>query len=443
MITYLPEIYPDELVYSWFCRYYVHSGCLTHRMALEDILHNRSCHPSKEFLGHLNPEMEKKIQEIYSLDHLIKSHTLYPQYARFVPLTIKEKALQALAYESCDPHHVLPILPRGEEDQFLKYCPVCVREDRGWYGETYWHRSHQLRQVQVCHKHHCKLENSTVTAKSEKTYTLCPAEEYAVRGEARINHDSLSQEFAEYVTNVFHAPMDVERDIPIRVVLYEAMKGTPYRSMKGNMHFTKRLAEDMRAFYGESAATFCQLQRTLLGERFDFSVVCQISYFLGLSVEELTAPTVSKVERQEEQNSHYMKEKIPIDWRGYDEELAPKLEAIARAIYTGEASKIGRPERVSERRIYRELGLAAHSLEHLPKCRLILEKHTESYEENWARRIVWAYCKLKAERKDKPFYWSDIRVLSGVKKHNVEKTIPLIQKYADNKTIPGIIRLLE
>ena len=62
MISYLPEIYPDELVYSWFCRYYVHSGCLTHKMALDDILYKRCNNPSKEFLGHLNPDMQKKIQ---------------------------------------------------------------------------------------------------------------------------------------------------------------------------------------------------------------------------------------------------------------------------------------------------------------------------------------------------------------------------------------------
>ena len=37
MINYLPTIYPDELFYSWLCRYYVHSGCLTHKMALDDI----------------------------------------------------------------------------------------------------------------------------------------------------------------------------------------------------------------------------------------------------------------------------------------------------------------------------------------------------------------------------------------------------------------------
>ena len=86
MISYLPEIYPDELVYSWFCRYYIHSGCITHRMALEDILVKRSNKLSKEFLGKLNPDMKKKIQEIYPIKQLILEHTMFPQYARFVPL---------------------------------------------------------------------------------------------------------------------------------------------------------------------------------------------------------------------------------------------------------------------------------------------------------------------------------------------------------------------
>lgn len=28
MISYFPAIYPDELVYSWLCRYYVHSNAI-------------------------------------------------------------------------------------------------------------------------------------------------------------------------------------------------------------------------------------------------------------------------------------------------------------------------------------------------------------------------------------------------------------------------------
>ena len=84
MIAYLPSIYPDELVYSWFCRYYVHSGCFTHKMALDDILYSRHNNPSKEFVGHLSSEAKEKIQSIYSLEKLILDHTMFPQYARFL-----------------------------------------------------------------------------------------------------------------------------------------------------------------------------------------------------------------------------------------------------------------------------------------------------------------------------------------------------------------------
>ena len=61
MISYLPEIYPDELVYSWFCRYYVHSGYLTHKAALQEILYDRHNNPSKEFLGHLKGQIAQFI----------------------------------------------------------------------------------------------------------------------------------------------------------------------------------------------------------------------------------------------------------------------------------------------------------------------------------------------------------------------------------------------
>ena len=71
MISYLPQIYPDELVYSWFCRYHIHSGCMTHKMALDDILYNRHNNPSKEFIGHLNPAFQRKIEDIYPMEKLI------------------------------------------------------------------------------------------------------------------------------------------------------------------------------------------------------------------------------------------------------------------------------------------------------------------------------------------------------------------------------------
>ena len=56
MIGYLPELYPDELVYSWLSRYFVHSGHALHSAVLREFFCKRSDNPSKEFLGNLNED---------------------------------------------------------------------------------------------------------------------------------------------------------------------------------------------------------------------------------------------------------------------------------------------------------------------------------------------------------------------------------------------------
>lgn len=130
MIVYFPSIYPDELVYSWFCRYYVHSGYFSHKMALQELYCKRSDNPSKEFIGNLNPEAMEQIDKIYPLDKLVLDHTMYPQYARFITLEKKKMALYRLSHAPCDIHHLFPVLPRGEGERYMRFCPLCVREDR-------------------------------------------------------------------------------------------------------------------------------------------------------------------------------------------------------------------------------------------------------------------------------------------------------------------------
>ena len=445
MIAYLPEIYDDELFYSYLCRYYVHTGALTHKSALSDIFCKRSDTPIKEFIGNLNTEIKSKIQEIYPIRHLILGHTMFNQYARFIPLAQKKKALYHLEFDYCDTHHLFSILPRVETDRFLKYCPVCAEEEREKYGEAYWHRKHQIRNMIVCHKHGCLLENTSVKATSEQTFTFCPAEEYATIRSPTMTKNSLSQQYAEYMAAVFHAPLSMTTDIPISAVFYHVMSDTRYMAVSGKARHTKQLAEDINAYYKSigisNIASIYQIQRVLLGDRFDFSVICQIAFYLGISVEDLTAPKLTEEQIEQEKKAHYIRDRPPLDWNEYDNEIAPLLEQIARDIYNGTASENGRPERVSEKAVYRELELSAHRLENLPKCRAIFERYTESYEENYARRVVWAYRKLKAERQT-PFYSSDIRVLAGVKKINMIKSLPYIEKHADKATAEQICRLL-
>ena len=97
-------------------------------------------------------------------------------------------------------------------------------------------------------------------------------------------------------------------------------------------------------------------------------------------------------------------------------------------------------ERVSERLVYREMGLLGHQLENMPKCKAIFERYTESYPEIWARKIIWAYKKLKEE--GKPFYWTDIRKISRVKKKNMKAVIPYLNKHSDVHTVCQIIEMV-
>lgn len=444
MIAYFPAIYPDELVYSWFCRYYVHSGCLSHKMALQELYCKRSDNPSKEFIGNLNTEAREQIGRMYPLDELVLDHTMYPQYARFVPLEQKKTALFRLGYDSCDVHHLFAVLPRDDGEQYLRFCPVCVKEDRETYGETYWHRKHQIRNMSICTKHKCRLMESTVLAKSEQGFTFLPAENYVWDDEPILEDDIEKIQFAEYLESVFDASMDFDNDVPISSVLYDGMSRTKYLKPSGRSRYTKMLADDMREFYGNigvsSVASMYQIQRALLGNRFDFSVICQIAFFLGMKPEELTAPSLTQEQIQLEQDSHYMKDIVPVDWEQLDTETAPILEKFAKGVYDGTANENGRPERVSEKLVYRELNLLGHQLENMPKCKAIFEQYTESYPENWARKIIWAYQKLREE--GGPFYWTDIRKLSGVKKKNFQSVITYLMQYIDTDTVMRIVELI-
>ena len=296
MIAYLPDIYPDELAYSWFCRYYVHSGSFTHKMALNDLFSKRSDSLNKEFVGNLNSEARERIEKVMTLRKLMLNHTMFPQYTRFS--MGKEKILNTLINNGAvDVHNLFTVLPREDNDRFLKYCPLCVKEDRVRYGETYWHRAHQIRGMKVCTKHGCMLYPSDVSAISYNSFSFQPAE-FIVDGKAElIMADEGSFDYYRYIADVFYAHIDFDNEVPVSIILHKALKEQGY--MKGIQRKVQQLTDDMNDFYRKvnlyNVASFNQVQRVLHGSLCEFSVVCQIAYFLGISVEELVSPKLTSV----------------------------------------------------------------------------------------------------------------------------------------------------
>lgn len=272
-----------------------------------------------------------------------------------------------------------------------------------------------------------------MAAKSSQSFILEPAEIVLEEKEPDGNVDILELEFASYMEEIFESPMSFEEDTQISAILYAGMENTKYLKSTGRVRNTQLLADGMQDYFKEihikDIASIYQIQRTLSGQRTDFSIVTQIAFFLGIPAHGLLHPRLSKEQVQKSQDARCPKGDIPEDWDSYDEGMLPVMGQTARDIYQGNLDGMGRPGRVTERLLCRAVGISPHRLGNMPKCRGVLEKYEESYEENWARRLAWAYGKLKVEKEGK-VYWSDLRRVSGVKRERAGKALPYLKGHA-------------
>jgi hypothetical protein len=167
MIGYLPQIYENEILYSYVARYHRCTSLNSLKDTLEDLFGVRSIAASLEFPSHLG-KVESHLNVIgLSKEKLLYEHTLYPLYEPFLyeeeQAIIKDMIfgnngggikgkIGFLAGSVCKKEH-------------FYYCPLCVRDDVEKYGETYLRVLHQMQGVFACPKHQCWLEKYPVTQK--------------------------------------------------------------------------------------------------------------------------------------------------------------------------------------------------------------------------------------------------------------------------------------
>jgi Tn7-like transposition protein D/TniQ len=164
MIGFFPEPYPDELLYSVCARYHQRAMYRSRAATARDLFGNESAKiaidlPSR--LSHLITVLPPG--HGYSEERLIDEHTLLPFYAPFVP---PERLLQLRQDMTGDErggaiHGRIGILTSKIRLESLRFCPMCVEEDRRLYGETYWHRLHQVPGVMACPIHAVWIEQSS------------------------------------------------------------------------------------------------------------------------------------------------------------------------------------------------------------------------------------------------------------------------------------------
>jgi len=291
MITYFPELYPDELLYSVFARYNVHTGSLLYRGVAEELFMNARAKPDLLFVNELQSEVIEILERQKPFHDIVMEHTMYPYYARFIDWVRQEKAYNAIINMQGGYHDLLPMPKQKDgQDKCLRFCPICTRENREEYGEAYWHRKHQIAGIDLCYKHGCYL----VDSKAKRVPTFFDAEScigYVIQ-DVSFGTDR-QKAFTEYVAELLDYEWIADNQVPIGKYLNHRLAGTKYVSKRGQQRHLELLYTDINDFYGGDIFKDYQLSKILEGYRQNPLDICLVAYFLGVRIDELLCPVMN------------------------------------------------------------------------------------------------------------------------------------------------------
>ena len=290
MIAFFPEIYPDELLYSQLARYHKRSGYARYVFTVADIYNNEKLvHPSVDFVNRFTPDAMQWITKYEPWETIAEQHTMYPAYIRFLPKLRRIDAVNGIL--SCEGNWKnLMCMPLLNESRFIRYCPECAKEDREKYGETYWHREHQIQKIRVCPKHRCFLEDSGIAISAKTSPGLHDAESNVPdNSETRVCNSDSEIEFTQYVIDVMHEPIDLQCNMAVGKYLHYRLSDD-YASNSGLVRNITKLYDDYISFYGEEMPTMSQtyMQKIFNGYHFDPYFVLQLAFFEGITVQEIS-----------------------------------------------------------------------------------------------------------------------------------------------------------
>ena len=475
MISYFPAAYPDELLYSQLARYYTKSGYMAYTYAAEELYVSKIVRPDMEFVNVFTPDALRMITRDMAMEDVVIQHTMFPYYGRFLPLERRQRAFQALVSMQGNYHNLLPIPTRkGNSDRRLRYCPFCADRDRQDYGETYWHRTHQMIGLAACPVHGCYLMNSSIIISGKMPPMLRSAEEVIPVADTATMACEVERRLAIYMGEVFRADVDMRSDVAAGQFLHSCMANTKYRSVRGEQRNAKLLHTDFVEFYRELSGNWFtelwQVQKVLTNDRVNFYEVSMLAMFLGVPAAELVSMKLPEKSQQQlfdeevyklhdeglkypeiaerlnasyntvkaigerRYGTYHRPPKVPLksgakpqDWAQIDNDTLPLVKDAIRQL---QGDGTTRPKRVTVFAVEKMLHLSSKKISlYLPRCLAEIRQHEESQEQYWAREVVWAVNQLKAT--GSPLIWRRIRELTNMRPENYRVCLPYVANYAD------------
>jgi hypothetical protein len=165
MPPFFPMLHPGEALYSACARFQFRARFPNRKFIQHTLFGTRNAIAVVDLPCHLGSFVKSLPRgHLYTIDQIINEHTLLPFYSRFIPLERLERIRLDMAGPNGQAINMLVGVKasRIKKPARLRFCPACARNDKRAFGETYWHRLHQVPGVEVCYEHFMLLEDSSV-----------------------------------------------------------------------------------------------------------------------------------------------------------------------------------------------------------------------------------------------------------------------------------------
>lgn len=289
-------------MYSVFARYYVRTGYSNYIFVAEDLFRKKTAKPSFEYFTPLRDEVVVELTRNKAFYAVVMNHTMFPYHCHFIPYDRKQAAIQALVNMDGNYRNVI-LFPKRKVTLKMRYCPVCAQEDRLKLGETYWHRLHQIFELQVCPIHHCKILETAIKLSGKSSPDLIAAEiVIPSKDNIIISENERVNELADYIKTLFFMPIKMECNWSIGERVLSEIAKTPYRSPRGGMCRITNLYEDFKEYYKgiiDAIPAQWRIHKIITGQRYVFFDICLLCFFLKVSPVEVFKDTFETVSASE------------------------------------------------------------------------------------------------------------------------------------------------
>ncbi|MDR3238786.1 MAG: TnsD family transposase [Clostridiales bacterium] len=257
-LAFFPTPYPDEIFYSVLCRYHLRCGdpafvSTANTIWGKNISANLYLPQSLGGVANRLPKGSRLTAEYFALNN-----TIYPFLKPFLP---QERGQQVLELLKSDSQHTVMAyqlcgLPNSKSArwQYLRYCEDCREEDIRLYGESYWHRLHQISGILVCPVHGNPLQNSSVFLKDIQTkFHAAPFEATTAKPVQPFSNDitekliGVAQDAEWIMRNGNTLPFSEK----MTELYNQLLRAKGYRCLSGRRTKHQVLYQDVLEFYGQ------------------------------------------------------------------------------------------------------------------------------------------------------------------------------------------------